>query len=170
VTVDALAGARYTGPTRAVLMGAELRATMGFDRWLAGLTARYDSAIAYLQPVPDQFSLSSVSVGLTGGYRLLRRPVELTVSIEPTLAVVLMGGQRPGMDEPDVDTKVDMRLGARLGAAIPLGGRLRLACALGGEGAPAALAGDRHSRRHALPSPPAYLAGLSVGLEMLAIR
>ena len=71
--VDALAGARYTGPTRALMMGAELRAAMVFGRWLAGLSARYDSAVSVFQPVPDQFSLSSVSVGLPVGYRIAAR-------------------------------------------------------------------------------------------------
>jgi hypothetical protein len=149
-------------------VGPEVRATVAADRWSAALVGRYESAVAFLQAVPDQFSLASVGVGLSGGYLLLARPVELTLSVEPTLGVVLMGGQRPGIVEPDVDTKVDMRLGARLGAALPLTGRLRLAGALEAEGAPAALVGDRHSRRHALPSPPAYMTGLSLGLEVVA--
>jgi hypothetical protein len=81
-----------------------------------------------------------------------------------------MGGQRPGAPEPDVDAHVDMRVGARLGAAIPITGRIRAACALGGEGVPAAFFSDRSSRRHALPSLPDYLVGLSVGVEVVAIR
>jgi hypothetical protein len=170
VLVDLLVGARYTGPTRAVLMGPELRASMVFDRWSAGLLARYDAAIAVFQPVPEQFTLSSVSIGLSGGYRLLAVPVELTASLEPTLAAVFMGGQRPGESEPDVDAHVDMRMGARLGAAVPVTDRIRLGCALGGEGAPVALFTDRSSRRHALPALPGYLVGLSVGMEVLAVR
>ncbi len=170
VLVDLLVGSRVTGPTLAVLLGAELRTALVFDRWSVGLMARYDSAIAYLQPVPDQFSLASVSIGLTGGYRLLAAPVELTVALEPSLAVLLVSDQRPSEAEPDVDTKVDMRLGARLGAALPLTDRLRGVCALGGEGAPEALFTDRHSRRRELPSLPAYMAGLSCGVELVAIR
>jgi hypothetical protein len=168
MTIDALVGARYTGPTRAVLVGPEVRATVGVDRWSAALVGRYEHAVAFFQTVPNQFSLASLSVGLCGGYRLLVRPVELTLGVEPTLGVVLMGGQRPGMVEPDVDTKLDMRLGARLGAAVPVTQRLRVAGALEAEGAPAALVGDRLSRRHALPSPPAYMTGLSLGLEVVA--
>jgi hypothetical protein len=42
--------------------------------------------------------------------------------------------------------------------------------AIGGEGVPAALFSDRHSQRHALPSYPGYLAGLSLGMELVAIR
>jgi hypothetical protein len=53
---------------------------------------------------------------------------------------------------------------------VPLYGRLRAVGALGVEGAPAALFGDRRSRRHALPELPGYLAGLSLGLEVVAIR
>ncbi len=170
VVVDFLMGSRVTGPTLAVLMGAELRTTLVFDRWSAGLMARYDSAIAYLQPVPDQFSLSSVSIGLTGGVRLLAAPIELTLAIEPSLGVLLISDQRPDMTEPDVDTKVDMRLGARLAAAIPISERVRAVCALGGEGVPEALFGDRHWHRMELPAMPAYMAGLSVGVELVAIR
>lgn len=173
--VDLLAGARFTGPTRAMLMGPELRAVLMFERWFGGLIARYDSAIGFLQPVPDQFSLASVSVGFTGGYRVLtarasKAPVELTAALEPTLAVALMGGQEPGQSEPDIDARVDMRLGARLGAAIPISERLRAVCALGGEGTPAALFTDRRSRRRALPSLPGYLIGLSIGIEVAAIQ
>ncbi len=157
ILVDALAGARFTGPTRAILMGAELRAAMVFDRWSVGLMARYDSAVAVLQPVPDQFSLSSVSIGIPGGYRVHAGPVELTAAVEPSLAVVLMGALKPGDAEPDVDAHVDMRLGARLGLAVPVSERIRVVCAFGGEGAPAALFDDRHSRRKLLPELPGYL-------------
>jgi hypothetical protein len=153
-----------------VLVGPELRATFAFDRWSTGLVARYDSAIAVFEHVPPQFSMSSVTVGLSGGYRLVARPVEIVAAIEPTMAVVLMGAQRPGQAEPDVDAHVDMRLGARFGAAIPLRGRLRATCAIGAEGAPAALFTNRDSRRHALPELPGYLAGLSLGLELEASR
>jgi hypothetical protein len=170
VLIDALVGAHYTGPTRAVLLGPELRATLDFDRWSASLLARYDASIATLQPVPPHFSLASATLGLACGYRLLATPVELVLAVEPTLAVVFMGGQPPGAPEPDVDAHVDMRLGARLGAAIPVRGRVRAVGAVSLEGVPAALFGDRHSRRHLLPELPGYLAGLSLGLEVTAIR
>jgi hypothetical protein len=168
--VDVLAGAYFTGPTRAVLSGPELRAALVQGRWLGALIARYDSAIAFLQHVPDQFSLASITVGIAGGYRLLTAPIELTASIEPTLGVVLMGGQPPGQPEPDVDARVDMRLGARLSAAMPITRRLRAVCAIGGDGTPAALFTDRHSHRPELPSLPGYLVGLSIGIEVAAIR
>jgi hypothetical protein len=168
--VDLLVGARYTGPTPAVLVGPELRASLGFGRWFGALVARYDSAVAVFQPVPPQFSLASMTIGLAGGYRLLTAPIELTLAVEPTLGVVLMGAQSRDMSEPDLDSRVDLRLGARLGAAIPVSERLRVACAVGSEGVPAALFTDRHSRRHDLPSIPGYLVGISLGMEVLAIR
>ena len=170
VVLDADIGTRFTGPTRAVLVGPELRTTLVYNRWSAGLLARYDYAVAVLQKVPDRFSLSSVSVGLSGGYRLLKAPVELTASVEPSLAAVFMGGQNPSEPEPDVDAHVDMRLGTRFAVAIPIVDRLRAICALGGEGAPAALFGGRGSRRKALPSLPGYMLGLAVGVEVEAIR
>ncbi len=153
-----------------MLLGPELRTTLMLGHWSAGLTARYDTAIAYLQTVPPQFFLSSVTIGLAGGYRFLSSPIELQAAIEPTLAVVLLGGQGADESEPDIDAHVDMRLGARLAAALPVTERLRAVCALRGEGAPAALFSDRSSRHHTLPSIPGYLAGLSCGLELLAIR
>jgi hypothetical protein len=167
---DALLGVRYTGPTRGVLMGPELRALVADGAWSGGLVARYDASVAIFQPVPPHFSLSSVTIGLAGGYRMLKAPVEIVAALEPTLAVVFMGAQRPGDVEPDVDAHVDLRLGARLGMTVPIHGRLRMACALSAEGAPAALFTDRDSRRHELPELPGYLAGLSVGLELEAIR
>jgi hypothetical protein len=168
--VDILAGARYTGATRAVLMGPELRATLQSNRWQGALLARYDAAIAVLQQVPPQFTLSSVTIGFAGGYKLLTSPIEIVAAVEPTLAVVLMGAQKPMQTEPDVDAHVDMRLGARLAFIIPFGGRLRGIAALGAEGAPAALFSDRQSRRFALPEIPSYLAGLSLGVEIEALR
>jgi hypothetical protein len=168
--VDVLVGSHFTGPTYAMLLGPELRTTLMLGPWSAGLVAKYDTAIAYLQNVPPQFFLSSLTVGLAGGYRLLAAPVELQLAIEPTLAVVLLGGQGAGESEPDIDAHVDMRLGARLAAAVPVTERLRAACALRGEGAPAALFSDRSSRHHTLPAIPGYLIGLSCGIEVLAIR
>jgi hypothetical protein len=169
ILVDALAGSRFTGPTYAVLMGAELRTALVLNRWSVGLMARYDTAVAMLQQVPDQFALSSVSIGLPAGFRFLSAPVELTVAVEPSLAVVLMGALKPGDTEPDIDAHVDMRLGARLGAAIPFSDRLRMLCALGAEGAPAGLFSDRQSRRKLLPGLPGYMVGLSVGVEMAVL-
>ena len=168
--VSALAGARYTGPTRAMMVGPELRVALGFGRWSAGLLARYDAAVKVFDRVPDQFSLTSVSIGLPLGCRMLSSPIELRAEAEPSLAVVMMGGNRPGEQEPDVDTKVDMRLGARLSAAVPLTGVLRAVAALGAEGAPAALFDDREPRHHSLPHLPAYMAGVSVGLEIGLFR
>jgi hypothetical protein len=171
--VDVLLGARYTGATRAVLIGPELRATLESGRWHGSLVARYDEAIAICQQVPPQFTLSSVTIGFAGGYKLLASPVEIVAAIEPTLAVVFMGAQRPMETEPDVDAHVDLRLGARLAFAFPLLGRLsrwRGVAAIGGEGVPAALFSDRSARRFALPEIPSYLAGLSVGVELEAIR
>ncbi len=163
---DALGGVRYTGPTRALLVGPELRATYSFERWSAGLVARYDSAVDVFQRVPPQFSLTSITVGLAGGYKLVGKPVEIVAAVEPTLAVVMMGAIKPGETAPDIDTHVDMRLGARLSAGIPLHARVRAVCSIGAEGAPAALFTNRASRQHSLPELAGYLAGGSLGLEV----
>jgi hypothetical protein len=164
--ISALVGTHYTGPTSALLVGPELRIALVFGRWSAGLMARYDAAVKVFSQVPDQFSLDSVSIGIPGGFRLLSSPVELVAEVEPTLAVVLMGALRPGQSEPDIDTKVDMRLGARFSAAVPLTRALRGVAAIGAEGVPEALFEDRHSRRKALPELPGYLIGFSVGVEL----
>lgn len=166
--VDVLTGVHFTGPTRALLVGPELRAGVVRGRWLGALLARYDSAVAFFQRVPDQFTLASATIGVAGGYSLVTAPIELNAAIQPTLAVALIGGQPPGQTEPEIDAKVDLRLGARLSAAIPVAGRFRAVCALGAEGTPAALLPNGQSHHHDLPLLPGYMVGMSVGVEIAA--
>jgi hypothetical protein len=169
-----LAGPRFSAPLQTVWMAASIRAVVALESWSAGLWGRYNGpvAILHLDPKPPQFSMSEMTFGLTGGYKLIKSPVELTASLEPIVAVVIMSSLRPGNDEEDSDAKVDFRLGGRLGLAVPMTSRLRLLVAFDGEAAPGAL-GSEHSRwvdrRLQLPMP-AYTVGLSVGMEVAAIR
>lgn len=173
----ALTGPRFSGPLEAVWMSATARAVVAQDAWSAGLWGRYNGPVAVFHrgPLPDQFAMSEMTFGLTGGYRVLKAPVELTVAIEPVVAVVIMSSLNAGEVDVDTDAKVDFRLGGRLDLAIPIPGwsRLRPLIALDGELAPGALFGDDHSRwvDHRLRLPvPAYTLGLSVGMEITAIR
>ena len=172
--LGALTGPRFSGPLQAVWMAATIRAVVALESWSAGLWGRYNGpvAILHLDPKPPQFSMSEMTFGLTAGYKLIKAPVELTASLEPVVAVVIMSSLRPGNLEEDADAKVDFRLGGRLGLAIPVTSRLRVLVAADGEAAPGAI-GSIHSRwvdrRLHLPMP-AYTVGLSVGMEVAAIR
>lgn len=170
--VDALAETRFSGPTEALWAGASLRGTAAIDAWLAGLWARYEAPIAVFDRVPPDFTMSSVSIGLAGGRRLLAAPVELDVTFEPSLAVVLTGGRPDPHGEVSRDAQIDPRLGARLGMGVPLfGSRFRALVALDGEIAPGAFdqggqGGPGHHGPPPLPSRPAYTIGLSIGAEL----
>jgi hypothetical protein len=91
--MGALAGPRYAGATNAVWGGATLRGTVPLGEWSAGLWARYDLPAYMIDPVPLDFSMSEVSVGASIGRRLLAGPLELAITLDPSLVVLSMEGK-----------------------------------------------------------------------------
>jgi hypothetical protein len=167
LTLGALAGPRYSGHVNALWVGGTLRAMLPLDRWTVGVWGRYETAVLALQPTPADYHLLSGSVGLSAGYRLLDGPLQLTASIEPSLAVIAFDG---GADEShEVEgARGDPRVGARLQGAWPVGDRWRLLFALDGEIAPLALGSARHRTIDpALPPIPSFTLGASLGGEIV---
>ena len=166
--VDALTSVRYSGHVNAVWAGFGFRVAIPIERFSVAIWARYDVAVTTLQRTPSDFSMSSGSVGLAAGYRLLAKPIELTVALEPSIAVITMDG---GPDASGVGVngaRGDFRLGARFQAALPFSPRWRGLLAVDGELAPMAMASAKHRTIDAqLPSIPSFTLGVSLGGELV---
>jgi hypothetical protein len=163
--LDVLGSARYSGGP-VVWVGGALRAALPFDDWSVGIWGRFEAAVAELMPMPTDFVMTSGSVGLSAGRRLLARPFELTAAFDPSLAIVSMDG---GKDVPGLSAtgaKADLRLGARLQGAVPFGPRWRGLFAMDGEIAPISLASEKHRMIDPrLPPIPTFTLGASLGGE-----
>jgi len=166
--IDVLASTRYSGA--ALWAGGAMRASLPFDRWSVGFWGRFEAAVAELKPVPFDFLMWSGSVGLSAGYRVLLRRVELTAAFDPSVAIVSMDG---GYDTPTMSAsgaKADLRLGGRLQGAIPLSAAWRGLFALDGELGPMAMTSAHHRIIDPrLPPIPTFTLGASLGGE-LALR
>jgi hypothetical protein len=168
--VDMLVYTRYSGGVRAFWMGGELRATVPIEGWSVGIWGRYEFAVAALQTVPYDFSVQSGSIGVAAGRRILPRPIELWAMLEPSVAIVTMDGGVDGTPQAANGAKGDVRIGARIQAAIWLGPRWRGLLALDGEVSPWTLASETHRLIDPkLPQIPSFSLGASFGGE-LAIR
>ena len=164
--LDALASGRWSGHVNAVWLGAALRVIVPLQTWEVGVWARYEATVAVPPPTPIDFSIGTASVGVMLGYRALRGPVELTVSIEPAVAVISMDG---GPDTTDTleGSRGDFRVGSRAQMTIPFGLRWRALAALDGELSPGAMASGKHRTiLPGLPPIPSYMLGISLGGEM----
>jgi hypothetical protein len=159
--VEAGVGGRYSGPSRSAWAVASARVTVPFDEWSAAIWLRA-AVPAPLDRTPQQFSGSDVAIGVAGGVRLLRFPVELYAALEPSIAVVSMrGGEEPNLLE---GSRVAFRMGASLRLVRALGDTFRGFVSLDGETEPAGWAAPRHIDAE-LPGLPVAGAGLSLGLQ-----
>jgi hypothetical protein len=132
-----------------------------------GIWARYELAVAALQSVPYDFSVSSGSIGVAAGRRLSISPMELWAMLEPSLAVVSMDGGLDNSPAAAQGSKGDFRIGARLQGAIRFGSRWRGLFALDGEVSPWTLASETHRLIDPkLPQIPSYTLGASIGGEL----
>lgn len=162
IQIDALAGVRYTGPTRAFWAGGTLRVTLPFGAWSGGIWARADVPAFPLDPQQGGFSMTEVCVGVALDRLVLADPFELRIAFEPSIAVVSMvGGAEPLLYD---GAKADPRLGVALRGAWPIGGGWRLLGGIEAEGAPAA-AGPSKGRRvdPELPELPSFTVGVVLG-------
>jgi hypothetical protein len=166
--VDALTSLRYSGHVDAVWAGLEFRVAIPIESFSMGIWARYELAVHELQPPPEDFTMTSGSVGLAAGYRVMTRPIELTVSLEPSVAVVTMDGG-PDLPGRGADgAKGDFRLGARVQGALPFSARWRGVFAIDGEASPLAIASAKHRTIAAiLPPIPSFTLGASLGGELV---
>lgn len=154
-------GPRVSGPDTSAWMSGSLRGAIPFGPWAIGLWTRFDLPIAMERALSPYFSMSSVSLGLSGGRSFSLGPVALEARFAPSVAVVSMELAADETVKHPEGARVAFRLGAEVGAATRITDWLRARIALDGEVAPASsvLIAD------GFPRTPRYMMGLSLGLE-----
>ena len=129
--------------------------------WALGLWTRFDLPIAMERARSPYFSMSSVSIGLSGGRSFSLGSFALEAQLAPSVAVVSME-LAPDENVPHPEgARVGFRLGAELGATTRINDWLRARIAFDGEVTPAKAA----LIAEGFPRPPRYMMGLSLGLE-----
>jgi hypothetical protein len=161
---DATVGIRFSGPSAALWLAPELCATVPFEAWSVGVWVRYGVPYVF-DRVPKDFSMSQVNLGLSAGYQLLSAPVDLRVSLNPSVSVVSMDGDLTNHEGSGA--KVDLYVGAGLSAAIPFTPTWRGVVVVDAEMVPAAIRAERRIDP-ALPPFPAYEIGAAFGVELVA--
>ena len=166
-----LLGPRASGPGAMAWGSGLLRVQLPFGPWSAGVWARYDLRLAGPSGEWVNFSASSVSAGLSAGRKIVSGSFELRVSVDPSVALVIMtggGGDENDDEAPRTGVKPVFRLGTTLSGLFPLAGAFRGVIALDGEFAPAGITGLRNIDTHnppELPPVPVYTAGFLLGVE-----
>ncbi len=160
--IDTLFALRYATPSPGPWLGGELRGSLLFGAWSIGLGARYDMLLAFARNDSMHDTMSEVAVGLSAGRRLITTPIELYVTLDPRIAVVVFEAQTT--TDRTAGARVDGRIGTGLRAAHRITDSARWVVAIDAELTPSALAGEHHADdpTHALP---AFGMGLGVGLE-----
>lgn len=162
--VDATLGVRFSGPAAALLFAPELRGTVPFEAWSVGAWVRYGLPYVF-DPVPKDFSMSQVNLGLAAGRQLLSTPVDLRVAFNPSISVVWMDADL--IDHEASGAKTDLYLGAGLSAAIPFTESWRGVVVVDAEMVPAAIRAERRADP-LLPPFPAYEIGAAFGVQLVA--
>jgi hypothetical protein len=156
-----MAGPRVSGPDEAVWMSGSLRGAIPFGQWALGLWTRFDLPVALERPLSPYFSMSSVSVGLSGSRSFLVGPIALEAQLAPSVAVVSMEDAKDEAVKHPEGARVVLRIGAELGATARINDWLRGRIAFDGEVAPA----EATLIAEGFPRPPRYMLGLTLGLE-----
>jgi hypothetical protein len=154
-------GPRVSGPDTTVWMGGSLRGAIPFGPWALGVWTRFELPVSYSRPMSPWFSMSSVSLGLSGGRSFPVGPLALEALFVPSVAVVSMEEvQDEAIPHPE-GARVGVRLGVEAAATAPISSLLRARLAIDGEVAPA------YERLIAdgFPRLPRYTLGLVLGLE-----
>jgi hypothetical protein len=163
VQLQALLGPRVSGPGAAAWGSAAIRAELPFGPWSAGIWARADQVFAGPRGAPRGFELTSASAGLSAGRRLVGGPFELKLTLDPSLAIVMMEAGDEDKMHPE-GAKVAFRLGASLAGSFHIASVFRGVVAIDGEFAPAGIGGLKKISPD-LPDVPVYTAGLLLGIE-----
>ena len=162
--VAATMGVRFSGPGAALWLAPELHATVPFESWSGGVWVRYGVPYVF-DSVPEDLAMMQVNLGLSAGRQLVSAPVDLRVTLNPSLSVISMDADLT--DHEASGAKVDFYLGAGLSAAIPFTQTWRGVLVADVEMVPAALRAERRIDP-ALPVLPAYEIGLAFGVELVA--
>lgn len=166
--IQLLIGPRVSGPD-AIAWGSALgRLQLPLGPWFLGFWVRYDAHLAGPRGHWEHFETSAVSGALSVGRRVVSGPFELRVTLDPSIAVVMMESGHE--DEPHPEgAKPAFRLGTSVLGLFPISGAFRGVVGLDGEFAPAGIGGfrniDTHNNPPQLPPVPVYTAGLLLGVE-----
>jgi hypothetical protein len=169
VQIEALLGPRVSGPGPMGWMGGKAGVLLPFGPWSLGLWARLDYVVGGPPRAPAGFSMSEVCVGLALGRRLLSGPLELRVSLDPSVADPGMEAGQEDMAHPE-GSRVAFRIGTALTGTFRIAGIFRGMVTLDGELTPVGLAGLQRippDNGITLPPMPVYTAGLSLGVEAI---
>jgi hypothetical protein len=154
-------GVRVSGPDTTAWMSVSLRGAIPVDLWAVGVWARLDLPLASAYQASPWFSMSSVSIGLSGGRAFPVGPIVIEALVVPSVAVVSMEEERDETIQHPEGARVELRVGAEVAATARLNGWLRGRVALDGEVAPA----SSLLIAEGFPRVPRYTLGLALGLE-----
>jgi hypothetical protein len=154
-------GARVSGPDVTAWMSASLRGAIPVGLWAVGVWARLDLPVASTYQPSPWFSMSSVSIGLSGGRSFPVGPIVLEAMFAPSVAVVTMEEARDESVQHPEGARVELRVGAEVAATAPINGWLRGRVALDGELAPS----GSLLIAEGFPRVPRYTLGLALGIE-----
>jgi hypothetical protein len=169
VQIQALLGPRVSGPGPMGWMGGKAGVLLPWGPWSLGLWARLDYVVGGPPRAPSGFSMNEVCVGLALGRRLLNGPLELRVSLDPSVADPGMEAGEEDMAHPE-GSRVAFRIGTTLTGTFRIAGVFRGIVTLDGELTPAGLAGLQRippENGITLPPMPVYTAGLLLGVEAI---
>lgn len=161
-------GPRLSGPGAMAWGSARLGLQLPIGPWAIGFWARYDLHLAGPDGHWVNLETSSVSAAVSVGRRILANPFELRVTVDPSIAVVMMESGYEDRPHPE-GAKPMFRLGSSVSGLFPIAGVFRGVVALDGEFAPAGITGmrniDTHNQPPQLPPVPVYTAGILLGVE-----
>ncbi len=168
VQIQVLIGPRVSGPAVMAWGSGMGRLQIPFGPWALGFWARYDARLGGPAGNWVHFGTSGASAGLFAGRRLLSRPFELRVTVDPSIAVTIAEAGMEDQPHPE-GAKPAFRIGTTLAGLFPLAGAFRGVVALDGELAPAFVRtpGNIDTQNHPpqLPPVPTYTAGFLFGFE-----
>ncbi len=151
--VDALLGARYRKPERAIWGAATVRAMIPFGAWSGGLWLR-GAVPASLEGRDEKrnHTSSEATLGLSGGRRLLDGPFQLHLTIDPSITLAFEPSANvigvPDGPHEELTVRINPQIGLGLRGSFPIAGPIRGAVAIDGELLPRTIG-----------------AGLSLGIE-----
>ncbi len=154
-------GARVSGPDTTAWMSGSLRGAIPVGLWAVGVWARLDLPVASTHPQSPWFSMSSVSIGLSGGRSFPVGPIVLQALFVPSVAVVSMEEAMDETVQHPEGARVELRVGAEVAATARINGWLRGRIALDGELAPS----SSQLIAEGFPRVPRYVLGLALGVE-----
>lgn len=162
--LSALGGARLLHPPRGMTLGGDVVAAIPLGAWLPAVRLRWQHDGKRTETLDD------VSMAFIAARRWVWSRVELRAGVSVAAAVLVRDLPRP----LGQDVRIDARVGALVGVAMPLTQRLRIVAGIDGDLAPMRLpagGGGNPGAGPAVPTAtdpvfPAMTYGATVGLEV----